>query len=801
MKKIKKIFLTFLILLFSLSAYGGITCFAKKSFNLILPDNNENYMDFTSPVDLAVNDSYYIIAESNRLHIYDKINEYYYTTNFSVTIKKIFINSRGMFILSGTDIYFCDYNSDSLQLLFSGYSSFVVSENYLLTASTDNINLYEYITDAFTLSNTFSLPIGNMTVPFLAFKNGSEYEYKIGSFSDTNTTYNTSAITCDENDIYFIGSNGFFKKNGNSYTKLSDKSDYTALKYFNGKIFLTEKTLSEAKMTVFDIATQTFNNFEISSNSSSDGRLNNAEDIFGINDKFYIADTLNKRISINNKDGSFLNKISLNNYPYLVGANSDNALTVTSSTAELNGENTVYLINLKNLTNETQAVKINSVLLNEKIFTSLAASDDYFYLLTENNGENAELAIIDNSGTVQNVKFNNTLYPIKLSCDINGILFIMFKNGIISKYSDNLIQTELLNEGEKIAEFNIEEETVLKFILDIKQLPYVLTNEYLIYYFNESVQQDIYVDFYNEKIKSFTSFYDDSNVYCLFSNVIIQDFSIQLQTLTSIIVPDNYQLLDNLEVLTIKAGMPLLLFDYSELTGSEFFPVSGYIELDNDLNVIKLFETDEHIIFTGKYTGLVTKDLINVISCIDSISQETIFQGYVSVKTTVYKYPVLDSDFNMATIDKYSQTNINELISFKDISTDFYKIKYDDNKTGYIPANFVITNIIENPVNENFYIKKIIDNNITLYEDSKLSVSLTEIAGGSNIKIYSVENGIAYIRYENNGNIYTGYINNEYIVQNGKNTLKNVIIILIVILSFTITSLYLLKLKKSKSKF
>lgn len=185
------------------------------------------------------------------------------------------------------------------------------------------------------------------------------------------------------------------------------------------------------------------------------------------------------------------------------------------------------------------------------------------------------------------------------------------------------------------------------------------------------------------------------------------------------------------------------------------------------------------------------------------VSESTDEKVYCATGVRLYYLPFITKD------ETYACSNGNDLVWLKKavefspthvidfLGAEFYFGTYFDGQNdykGYVPVKFVTPVLAEDYHREKYSFATV--DGVTVYSDEEMTVQLKFLADGTKIKLLSASDGISKIAFDDDGTWVVGYILSEKIRNAGKNTLRNVLIIIAVTTSVCATSIYLLSKKK-----
>lgn len=247
--------------------------------------------------------------------------------------------------------------------------------------------------------------------------------------------------------------------------------------------------------------------------------------------------------------------------------------------------------------------------------------------------------------------------------------------------------------------------------------------------------------------------------------------------------------------------------DYASGEGSSF-GFSGLAPLEREYIAVGEIKIGSAI---GEELKLLVLAAQNGVVLIDSVQTETLVKSttaapekaYTSTNVNLYHLPIItEKDTFTATLAEKSlrlnkATEIYPKFKTSFLEKEYYfaTVKVDGTEyAGYIPSDFTVETLYENPVKDEYTIK--ITSAVTVYGDENLQNAVSELADGTKIRYYGAKDGVAKIAYETEEGYKIGYIAEKKIKDEAGTAVRNILIILAVVASVCGTTTYFILRKK-----
>lgn len=686
---------------------------ASYKTELISPTSYEQYLSLTAPSDVAATDDYTAIADGKTIYVYDRADGIYRSYVHTDHVSKLVFDEAGnLYFLSELQLYklspktltvtpmniVCvNFTIDGDSLYYYAMSKTVLKRYSLSSGTVNNVELLGSLQDSspltygkdglyyvckngeqYTLYATgktagiaeFSQPLRSMTIANNLFcavtESGSFYAYNFNSLSDHGTP-----ITEAECDYVSVCSNGdsVYAVCGNAVRRYS-----------------VEQTA--------------FTDYEICSSSASTHRFNEANQLYLAENRLFIADDGNDRISVyDTEEKSFMGAInSTLPTPFL---------TSYGETLLVSSSQEAVLYDLSEKEYGTPLLTVSNDELNGNVIGSACVYDRY-YLLTS-NGYCYTLSKTDGNWTYAETQ---TLpYATAFTADVYGSLYVAYDNGALYRYTEKTFSDANAN-GEKLLDglYDVEQLAV-----DYENNLYALTNGTLTKYAlngTSYAQTATFTPYYglvldeSPKLNSFAFGVNDEYAYFLYEgNYLVKSDELQIPTVNPIPVGDAANRVfdtDNRDftVVTVAEDTILTEFDVGKLQGATEFPYVAFKRCLENTTALKIGEESGYAILVvaeaqaGYKTYLAVRSACTALSEADYRTSYTGTEktGYLTNEIPLYKFPYLTDLLSVATLPRGAKVKL--LGEVLKLDHAYYEIAYktENGETvhGFIPQSYVM---------------------------------------------------------------------------------------------------------------
>ncbi|MBQ8684989.1 MAG: hypothetical protein IJ514_02310 [Clostridia bacterium] len=693
---------------------------------LVAPKTYEEYLPLTQPTDVAVSENYTAIADGNVLYIYDREEGVYreYTHGNGATeshIKKVqFDEYETLYFLDGstsTNFYRFNVETGEERRLDLACGTFLVagSDLYFTNAQEE---LYAASLHASDLSSTpLHWSDGGICkdVSSLAFWNEELYfiqsDYNLMKIDPKATEapkYGTARIRSFLSNITSIaiaeGVLACTKASGDleayplpcrdeTEAVFTASGEFTALSPFGAHIYAVQTDGGVIKQ--YSTAQAAFTDFEICSASNAPNRFSGATALFLSDDRLFIADNANGRVSVYDTqaerfENAFVSTLS----PSFLSADGENLIAANGEQAAiyaLSGESLgAELARFDGFTGEIKGV---------------ASVYGKHYLVTDANYFYAFEKAASGEWTKREIKKDSTRYPSTLVADAYGNLYIRSGRSVYAFTEAEFTDGE--QSGREV--FDSLPEATQRIAVDYEQNIYALADNQI------TVNGDTAVDFSTPlvygtgvSVSAFAFGIEENAGYLLCDgSYVIKTKRLNLPTVKSIPVNGADEEIfsersANVSVVETKENALFIAFELSALKEQTVFPYLSYERKESAQTALKMGEA-------GKYTLLALFDegkneyatyLVLTAACTPLAQNEyaAVYEGetqtgYITSEVTLYKFPYLNELLAVDTLPRNAEIKL--LGEVNKLDHEYYHVSYTDEngveKTGYVPKSYAST--------------------------------------------------------------------------------------------------------------
>ncbi len=712
-----------------------------SEIQLISPSSYEQYLPLTDTQDVAKGKTFTAIADDKIIYIYDQSADLYRVYTHDRTVTKLQFDERD-------ELYFLDnstylYKLDPVRLEPTKTtlvcSNFFIAENTLYFTNTlRGSTVRKTSLTALDDTNAITLLDDVTPSPSFAFEKNELY-YTDGkilkkvnpSLPEKSTTVaifpnNLLSITVSNNLLTCATSKGtFFAYDLLKFNEINNAEEVTPLFTMEGNfsaLSLFERSVYAVNgnaVLQYSLDKEKFEDFEITSSSSSISRLQDAATLCLSDEYLFIADNGNERISVYNvKEKSYLSPITTTLQPTYLATNGDTLLAT-------NGTN----IQLFDLAKKSYG----ELLFESKSFNGNAvgatAVFGKYYLVTD---KNQFLSLVKENGKwerLQAVQKTSTRYPSLLTSDAYGSLYVRCNDALYRYTEENFLSAETSDEEL----FSTLPEHTKSLTFDYRGNLYALVNTEVYQYAlkNGKYEQTKTFDFSANPVCSasttatpiaFALSMTENAAYLLDENdYLVKRTDLQLPTLKNIYVNGvDEQILQgeyaNFDIVSVEKDALMVRFDFNKLQGATYFPYVDYKRSDDATTGIKLASIDVYDVLAVYDNAKKRYDTYLVYSnaCASKPKDEHHIvyveteqkTNYLTNDVGLYKLPFLSSPFAVTTMKRGMQVRL--LGEVNGLHLDYYYVEYEyagEKKKGYV-AKAYVTDIrtetpSENPKQEN----------------------------------------------------------------------------------------------------
>ncbi len=712
----------------------------KKTVNgLLSPNAYEQYLSLNAPTDVAVSENYTAIADGNIIYVYSRLTQRYYQYThgenaFQSRVTKLQFDSQEKlyFLDAATTLYTLDpmqlsdenTQATKTELVCSTFAIYGDRLYYTNTSGNKSQISYAPLTSLTFTSST--LLVDNLTlIPVLAFyknelyyTNSGQYLYKVGTSDGSNNTFLTAfskkllALSIIDGTLYCVTEDGTFSAYG--LTALTENKqadqvptieqqtgDYASICLYGEHAYL----LKGASILQYSLTDAQFTDYEITGASTSVNRLKGATDVTIHDDKLYLSDNGNERISVFDlQEEKFLQPISAGIAAKYVAADENTVLIASATEAILydaNGNNYGEQLSV------SERINGNFVGVANVYGSYYFATDkNYFYTLSQNESNVWEWK------SAQKV---STQYPSLFTADIYGNLYVACDSNVYIYNEENFTTSTVSTH----AVITTLPENAEKIQTDYRGNLYALVDDNL-HVFSKLISEDgKYIAngttslkealSYNGNsgVQSFTISMTDNATYVLHEGHFLSvTDKMHLPALGNIATENAEEQIFGGEqtaftILQTKPNTLFVEFNLGDLSDASVFPYLSYKRNNAPITALKIGKIDVYnlIAVHDENTAKYKTYLVYSTSCEEYEMDE--YQivyteteqriGYLSNAANLYRAPTANALFKNTALKRNEAVKI--LGEITKLDRAYYHVSYQtaDGKTvmGYIPQSYI----------------------------------------------------------------------------------------------------------------
>lgn len=699
---------------------------------LVAPPSYKEYLQLKEPACVAVCENYTAIADGNDIYLYDgadnEYRKYTHTVNAELSQNNInqmqFDSEENLYFLDGSFLFLMETDKFDEFSTATATATGFPCDNFLIDGQ------YIYYVEAKTpavISKT-ELKTPNVSTakkitdvggkPDLAMFNGELYFvdasaqvilYKVnpqtpdtlaqvavldGRIEHMTVADGVFAYTTPTGEL-FVYSLSDATERGLQYSALD--GGYSRLTAYGPHIYVTQKQKGIVKE--YSVENKAFTDFEISSDSPAEHRLNKATDIALCGNGLFIIDDGNQRVSVYDQTNGTLQE----SFPIATSATyiaTDGKTVITASQTEA----TVYA------TTGEPLASFNA--FNGNI-TGVAAVYGTHYIVTESNYFYAVTTNEENLWQITEVQKTSTHPPQLLTADAYGNLYI--KSG---SYAYTFTETSFMQaDGNGVKLLDSLPTDAVKIAVDYDGNLYALAGG--VYKYEKQTDGgytqtaiDVSERFVYGDAPTFTSLafgIEKNATYLLCNgNYIVRTANLDLPTVTNIPVDNADESIfaeteASFEIVKTAPKTLLVAFDVETLKSADVFPYLSYHRSETEKTALKIGEDTSgkyNLIAhfdtqTSKYsTYLVLKSACETLPADDyriEYAESEQKSAWLTNSLSLYKFPYLCENLVVTqTLPRGAEVTL--LGEIGELDHAYYRIAYTDEngalKTGYIPQSY-----------------------------------------------------------------------------------------------------------------
>ena len=643
--------------------------------SLLLPVSYEQYLSLNAPMDVAATDNHVAIADGDTIFLFDRAKGIWQAYTHSGLVTKLHFGSMD-------ELYFLDGNDNGIYTLRVAEPTSAQPTGLVCSTFSIRGDVLYYVNNSAGLTSIYSAPLSNLTKktalysgrmysPALSFWNGeiyyvygTEYLHKLHPETGVSTkvaelpagvismTISEGTLLCTtEHGEFFAYALSDLSTSGDAKACVAVaelKDNYSAVSANAKDVYLIRGDAVQK----YSLEEKALTSYEISAHSDSKHRFDGASDVYLADNRLFIADDNNDRISVyDTASNTFVAPISSDMDAPFISSYGETLLTANAEKAVL------YSLTEKNYGKELASIPAEKVSGN---IVGAAAVYGSYYLVTDTNycytlSEGEE-------GYTWTETLRKAHFAEMLTSDANGFLYIL-NDEAVYRYTEKsfLSPTE---EGVKLCEIPA---STKKLAVDYSGNLYALVDDTVAVYtaqadgkyalHSTTALEKSFVYGAPHTPLSFTFGIEENATYILYEGdyvTISSEFS--LPTVKSIpsegIAEEIFS--DNAASFSIVQTLPnslLVQVDIEAANGSSspYLPYLGYYRSKTPITALKIGETTDYALLcyredaSSEYkTALVAKACQTEIEATYAITYETPQQGYLTNATNGYKYPCMD---------------------------------------------------------------------------------------------------------------------------------------------------------------
>ena len=683
---------------------------------LLVPVSYEQYLSLNAPMDVAATDNHVAIADGTNIFLFDRSKQLWQTYTNSSVITKLQFGSRD-------ELYFLDGNTNEVCLLQVTDPTIATKTGIVCSTFSIRGDVLYYINNSAGMTSIYSAPLtdclnktthysGRMYSPSLSFWTGeiyyvygTEYLHKLHPATGVSTKVadlpeGVISMTISEGTLLCTTEHGEFfayalsdlasSGNANACTPITKLSNgYSAVSANDNDVYLVR----ENSIQKYSLEEKALTSYEISAQSDSLHRLDSASEVYLADDKLFIADDNNDRISIyNTATNTFETPIVSDMDTPFISSYGETLLTANAEQAIL-----------YSLTEKTYGQVLTSIPA-EKVsgnIVGIATVYGSYYIVTDTNycytlSEGEE-------GYTCTETLRKAHYAEALTSDVNGFLYIL-NDETVYRYTEKsfLAPTE---EGVKLCEIPA---STKKLAVDYSGNLYALVgNDMRIYKVQEDGQyahsatatlDNRFVYEASNTPLSFAFGIEENATYILYEgDYVTVSSAFQLPTVRTIPsegiaeeIASEYTA--NFSIVQTLPNSLLVQVDIHSASGAEYLPYLGYYRSKTPITALKIGETSDYALLSYREnassaykTVLVAKACQTELEDDYAISYETPKTGYLTNAANGYKYPCMD----LTQVGSFAKNEKVVLLGeITKTDCEYFAVAYGE-KTVYIPKSHV----------------------------------------------------------------------------------------------------------------
>ncbi len=713
---------------------------AATGSKLLSPNTYEQYLSLSAPTDVAVSTNYKAIADGNAIYLYDKAANVYHkyvhgesSAQNKVTKLQFDSNERLYFLDAATALYTLDPHqmrneNNTATKTELVCSTFAIHDDQLYYTNTSGNKSQISHAPLHNLTfNASTLLVENLTLtPVLAFyqnelyyTNSGQYLRKISTSGNKNDTFVTAfhselvSLSILDGALYCVTSEGdFFSYNLTDLSESKQADDvaplderhggYSALTFHGGFAYLIKDTA----VLQYSLQTSEFTDFEINGGSSALQRLQDATDVTIGNEKLFLSDVGNERISVYDiEKEQFLQPIDTTLLAEYIASDDETVLVANQTEALL------FDLNESNYGEQLTA----SQRFDGNLVGAVNVYGTYYFATDKNRFYALSQDTETREWTWTSAQKTSSQYPSHLTADVYGNLYVACGSNVYAyteatfatvNTSTNAVLTDLPEDTKKIQAdyrsnlYALEKNTVHKY-----NAPQTADGKYT--KGATFTLNDAWVFGCDSAVTSFALSVKDNAAYILYDdNFLAVTDKLQIPTVQNI--PTNNfgdkifgSAPTEFTVVQTTENAFLVEFDLNALQNATVFPYLSHQRTNAKVTALKIGTTDVYdlIAVYNESKAKYNTFLVYSSACTEYptdgykiiYTEEEQKIGYLSNAASVYKIPYATPIFStLPLVRGDSVTLLGEIIQ---LDKPYYYVSFTaadgTTQTGYIPKAYV----------------------------------------------------------------------------------------------------------------
>lgn len=683
---------------------------------LLLPVSYEEYLALNSPMDVAATDGNVAIADGETLFLFDRSQGVWRTYTHTSPITKLHFGSR-------EELYFLDGDANAVYVLDVTQPTSATPTGVVCSTFSIRGEFLYYVNNSAGLTSICSVPLSNLTdksvlysgrmySPALSFWNGeiyyvygTEYLHKLHPATGVSTKVadlpkGVISMTISEGTLLCVTEQGeFFAYALSDLSASGNANECVALAKLNGGYHAVSANANDVYLLrgnavqKYCLEEQALTSYEISAHSNSPHRLDGASEIYLADDRLFIADDNNDRISVyNTATNTFESPITSYMDTPFITSYGETLLAADKERAVL------YSLNEKNYGETLSSIPTEKVSGN---IVGAATVYGCYYVVTDTN---YCYALTENEdGYVWTETFRKAHFADMLTADANGFLYIV-NDSSVYRYTETsfLSPTE---EGVKLCEIPASTD---KLAVDYSGNLYALADNALHVYKAQADGQyaldsstlldKSFVYGAPHAALSFAFGIEENATYILYDGdylTVSGEFALPtVKTIAAEGLAEEIFSANQAEFSLVQTlpNSLLVQVDVHSASGAEYLPYLGYYRSKTPITALKIGETEDYALLSyrenasSEYkTVLVAKACQTELESDYAVTYDAPKTGYLTNAANGYKYPCM----NLTQAGSFAKNEkVTLLGEINEADCEYFAVAYGE-KTVYLPKSHV----------------------------------------------------------------------------------------------------------------